>query len=284
VVLRVGVRCGPARAASDSVVEERRLGPVVGLGTWNTFGDDADLARAVVGAALESGCRTVDTSPMYGGAERSLAAALEGRREQAAVATKIWTPSVEDGDRQLARQLDWYGHVEIGQIHNLVAWREHLRWLEHARERGQVGRIGVTHYDRSALDELETALRTGRFTTVQVPYNPAERDCEACLLPLADELGVAVIAMRPLGGPRRRLLALEPSPEDLAPLEEFGVETWAQALLKWALSEHRIDLVVPATSKPERARSNAAAGSPPWLDEEARARVERLAGISLLRP
>jgi diketogulonate reductase-like aldo/keto reductase len=70
----------------------------------------------------------------------------------------------------------------------------------------------------------------------------------------------------------------------VAPLEEFGVGTWAQALLKWALSDRRIDLVIPATSRPERARSNAAAGSPPWLDEEARARVERLARISLPRP
>jgi aryl-alcohol dehydrogenase-like predicted oxidoreductase len=56
------------------------------------------------------------------------------------------------------------------------------------------------------------------------------------------------------------------------------------ALLKWALSDRRIDLVMPATARPERAQSNAAAGSPPWLDEEARAQVECLAGISLRRP
>ena len=265
-------------------MEERRLGPVVGLGTWNTFDGDADVARDVVGAALEAGCRTADSSPMYGGAERSLAAALEGRREQAAVATKIWARSLEEGEHQLARQLEWYGHVEIEQVHNLVAWRDHLPRLEGALERGRIGRIGVTHYDRGAFGELEQALRTGRFSTVQVPYNPAERDCEARILPLAEELAVAVIAMRPLGGRARRLLALEPPPQELAPLEEFGVDTWAQALLKWALSDPRIDLVIPATSNAERARSNAAAGSPPWLDEEARARVERLAGISFRRP
>jgi diketogulonate reductase-like aldo/keto reductase len=265
-------------------MEERRLGPVVGLGTWNTFDDDADVAGDVVAAALEAGCRTVDSSPMYGCAQRSLAAALDGRREQAAVATKIWARSVEEGQQQLARQLEWYGHVEIEQVHNLVAWRDHLPWLEDARERGQIGRVGVTHYDRGAFGELEQALRTARFSTVQVPYNPAERECEACILPLAEELDVAVIAMRPLGGPSRRLLAVQPSREELAPLEEYGVETWAEALLKWALSEPRIDLVVPATSKPDRARSNAAAGSPPWLDEEGRARVDRLAGISFRRP
>jgi aryl-alcohol dehydrogenase-like predicted oxidoreductase len=95
---------------------------------------------------------------------------------------------------------------------------------------------------------------------------------------------VAVIGMWPLGGPAGRLLALEAAREELAPLEQFGVETWAQALLKWALSNPRIDLVIPATSKRERAGSNAAAGSPPWFDEDARARVDRVAGISFRRP
>jgi diketogulonate reductase-like aldo/keto reductase len=259
-------------------LEERRLGPVVGLGTWNTFDGDHDLARELVGAALEAGCRVVDSSPMYGGAERSLGDALEGRRERATVATKIWTTSVEEGARQLARQLDWYGHVEVEQVHNLVAWRDHLPRLEAARERGEIGRIGVTHYDRGALGDLEEALRTRRFATVQVPYNPAERACEARLLPLAEDLGIAVIVMRPLGG-KSRLLTIEPPQEELAPLEPFGIETWAQALLKWALSDRRIDLVIPGTSKPERARSNAAAGSPPWLGEEERRLVERLAGF-----
>jgi diketogulonate reductase-like aldo/keto reductase len=255
-------------------MEERRLGPVVGLGTWNTFDDDANLARAVVGAAIEAGCRVFDSSPMYRGAERSLAAALEDKRDQTVVATKIWAPSPQEGERQLARQLEWFGHVEIEQIHNLVAWREHLPWLEEMRDEGRIGRIGVTHYDPRAFQELEEALRTRRFSTVQVPYNPGERDCEARILPLAKELGVAVIVMRPLGA--RRLLQAEPSGAELAPLKPFGVHTWAQALLKWALSDPRIDAVIPATSKPDRARSNAQGGSPPWLGEDERSLVEKL--------
>jgi diketogulonate reductase-like aldo/keto reductase len=257
-------------------MEERRLGPVVGLGTWNTFGSDASGATRVVEAALDAGCRLVDSSPMYGGAEASLSTALSGRRGQAVVATKIWSRSVDDGRRHFERQLEWFGRVEVEQVHNLVSWREHLPWLEAARDDGQIGRLGVTHYDAAEFGELEVALRTGRFETVQVPLNPLERGCEERILPLAAELGLEVIVMRPLG---EGALLLQPPPaEALEPLRELGVSTWPHALLKWALSDQRVDVVIPATRNPEHARANAVAGTPPWLGPEERRLVERLAG------
>jgi diketogulonate reductase-like aldo/keto reductase len=256
-------------------MEERRLGPVVGLGTWNTFGGDAALARSVVDAALAAGCRSFDSSPMYGAAEASLGEALRGRRAEAHVLTKIWSPSPAAARAQLDAQLGWYGRVELEQVHNLVAWEEHLPWLEDERAAGRIDLIGVTHYLPSAFGELERALRTRRFDAVQLPYSPLERECERTLLPLAQELGVAVVAMRPLaeGG----LLRTPPPADALEPLRPFGVDTWAQALLKWALSDERVDLVIPATSRPQRAAENAAAGSPPWFGREERAYVERLA-------
>jgi diketogulonate reductase-like aldo/keto reductase len=252
-------------------MEERRLGPVVGLGTWNTFDRDAELAREVVGAALASGGRVIDTSPMYGGAEASLGAALEGRRESATVATKIWARTVEAGREQFRRQLDWFGRVEIEQIHNLLTWEDHAAWLEEERAEGRVDRVGVTHYSAAALGELAAALRTRRFDTVQVPLNPRERECERELLPLAAGLGVAVIVMRPLA---QGVLVLRSPPPEV--LMELGVETWAQALLKWALSDERVDVVIP-TRHPGRVRENAAAGAPPWFDEKQRRLVERWA-------
>ncbi len=256
-------------------MEERRIGPVVGLGTWNTFGANEELAREVVGTALDAGARSLDTSPMYGSAERSLGAALEGRRSEASVLTKIWSGSPDEARRQLDAQLGWYGHVDLEQVHNLVAWEEHLPWLESERDAGRIRLLGVTHYQPSAVGELERALRTRRFDVVQLPYNPSERSCEERLLPLAAELGVAVIAMRPLGA--GELLHGQPSAQELTRLADFGVQTWAQALLKWALSDARIDLVIPATSRPEHVAENARAGAPPWFGSEERAYVERLA-------
>ncbi|HEX9378590.1 MAG TPA: aldo/keto reductase [Gaiellaceae bacterium] len=253
-------------------MEERRLGPVVGLGTWNTFGTDASLGHAVVDAVLDAGYRVFDSSPMYRGAEASLAAALAGRREAASIATKIWAGSVEEGRDQYRRQCEWFGRVEIEQIHNLVAWEQHVEWLQHEHAEGRIDRLGVTHYSPGAFRELAGALRSGRFDTVQVPLNPHERECEREILPLAAELGIAVIVMRPLG---EGALVRRSVPEDA--LAQLGVESWAQALLKWALSDERVDAVIPATRNPEHVRENAVAGNPPWLDAEQRRLVERLA-------
>jgi diketogulonate reductase-like aldo/keto reductase len=258
-------------------METRKLGPVVGLGTWNTFAGDRRVARAVIEAAFEAGTRLLDSSPMYGHAEESIGAVLGDRREQAVIATKIWTASAQQARGQLQSQLAWFGRVDLEQVHNLVAWREHLPWLEAEREFGRVVRLGVTHYSPGAFDELAEAIGTRRFDAVQLPLNPYERSAERVLLPLAAELGLAVIAMRPLG--EGALVRRSPRAEQLAPLRELGIRTWPQALLKWALSDDRVDVVIPATRDPGHARENAEAGSPPWLGPEERAYVERLAGL-----
>jgi diketogulonate reductase-like aldo/keto reductase len=262
-------------------MERRRLGkngpelPVVGLGSWLTFdvGDESQgLVDAVVRAAFDEGVRLVDSSPMYGRAQRVLGRALDQFRNEAFVATKIWTPSVDDGRAQFDAQLEFFGgRVELEQIHNLVSWEAHLDWLEKERDAGRIGQLGATHYSPSAFDELERVMRSGRIEAIQIPYNPHEREVEARILPLAQELGLGVIVMRPLGKG-----GLMPGP-DLHEFQSLGVETWAQALLKWSLSDPRVTAVIPATAKPEHARENARAGSPPWFGPEERKLVETLA-------
>lgn len=266
-------------------MEKRRLGtngpelPVVGLGTSKTLeiADDNGVAEDLIDTALDQGVVVFDTSPMYGRAEEILARGLGSRRGEAFVATKIWTPSPEEGRRWFAQVLEWYGgYIDLLQIHNLVAWREHLPMLEQAKEEGKIGMIGATHWQAAAFGELEEVMRTGRISQIQVPYNPGEREVEERILPLAEELGLGVILMRPLaaGG----LMGREPTAEDLEPLEEFGVTTWSQALIKWGLSDPRCHVSIPATSKPERIAENVAAGSGPWFGPEERELVCRLAG------
>lgn len=254
--------------------------PVVGMGTWQTFdvtGDEEEDDRlAVVDAALSVGTTLFDTSPMYGESARVLARALEGRRDRAIVADKVWTSSSQEASEQVQRTLNWFGgRVDIYQIHNLVAWRSHLPMLETLKERGAVHLIGATHYDHRAFDELMTVMRTGRIQMVQVPYNAVDRRVERDVLPLAQQLGLGVLVMRPLGA--GTLVERMPLPEELLPLRPFGIQTWAQALLKFVLSDPRVHAVIPATSRPARAEENGAAGSPPWFDAATREYVAELA-------
>jgi aryl-alcohol dehydrogenase-like predicted oxidoreductase len=267
-------------------MERRALGasglevPVVGVGTWGTFDPNrrpADPVTERVSEAIQAGANLFDSSPMYGAAERLLGETLEGRRDQALIATKVWASSPEEGRRQVERALGYFGgRVELYQIHNLLAWREQLPMLERLRDVGRTKVVGVTHYNLSAFHELASIMQTGRVGAVQIPYNPHEREVERRILPLAEERGIGVVVMRPFG--QGRLTRSPPRPEQLEPLRSFGITTWAQALLKWILSDPRCHVAIPATSRLGRTMENAAAGDPPWLGPEERVLIERLAG------
>ncbi|HLX40871.1 MAG TPA: aldo/keto reductase [Ktedonobacteraceae bacterium] len=267
-------------------MEHRVLGqtglkvPVIGMGTWRTFDIRGETAkknsRAIVDAALNEGANFFDSSPMYGESERVLGEALQGKRNAAMVATKVWASTRSEGQTQVNRALQYFGgFVDLYQIHNLVNWLEHLGMLEQLRDRRQVHAIGATHFSSSSFGELRHVMQTGRITAIQIPYNPIQREVEREILPLAAERGLGVVVMRPFaeGGLMRR----EPSEADLAPFQPFGVTTWSQVLLKWILSDTRCHVAIPATTSPNHLLTNARAGEPPWFGPEERELVVRLA-------
>ena len=101
-------------------------------------------------------------------------------------------------EQQIAASLSFYGgHIELLQIHNMVRWPERLRRIEELRDSGEVTLIGATHWKAASFHELEAAMVTGRLDAIQIPYNPREREVEDRLLPLAAELGLGVLIMRP---------------------------------------------------------------------------------------
>src|SRR3954454_24056467 len=106
--------------STGAAIEERPLGetsgltvPAVGMGTWQTLdvrGAEAERrAHEIVHEALDAGARFVDSSPMYGQAERVLGEALGARRAEAIVATKVWTSDHDEAEAQVRRALGWYG-------------------------------------------------------------------------------------------------------------------------------------------------------------------------------
>jgi aryl-alcohol dehydrogenase-like predicted oxidoreductase len=135
------------------------------------------------------------------------------------------------------------------------------------REEGHVDVLGATHYSPSSFGELARVMRSGLIEMIQVPYNPSEREIEREILPLARELGLGVLVMRPLGSGRLG---------SASDLDGLGVESWAEAVLVWALSEPGITAVIPATGDVEHARANVRAGAHPGFDDEQRRHVEEL--------
>ena len=257
-------------------MHRRRLGgtsvdvPAIGMGTWRTFDTDADR-RPLVELAIASGIDLFDSSPMYGRAETALARALEGIRERVLVATKIWTAGADEGKEQADHALRRFGHVDIYQVHNLLNVPAHLALLERLKGEGKVRAIGATHYQESAFRDMAALMRTGRLDMVQIPYNPLRRTAESELLPLAESLGLGVLVMSPL---QQGILDRRPS---LAQLGDLGVSTWAQAVLKWVVSDSRVSTVLTATQQADHVRENSRAGDPPFFTPDQRALVVRVA-------
>jgi diketogulonate reductase-like aldo/keto reductase len=240
------------------------------MGTWRTFDTGQDRSP-LVETAISAGITLFDSSPMYGRAEGVLAAALGGRRQQAQVATKVWTESAEEGRRQAENALRIYGHVDIYQVHNLVNWKAQLKLLEGLRDSGQVTVVGATHYQVSAFPELMEVMRTGRIGMIQIPYNPLTQQAAQAVLPLAEELGLGVLVLSPLQG---GIMQAKPEADEL---QSLGVKTWPQAVLKWVAGDPRVSCVLTATHLESHARENAEAGEAPWFDPEQRTLVERIA-------
>ena len=260
-------------------MDRRQLGrigitvPAVGMGTWRTFDTDDDR-RPLVEVAIKSGIDLFDSSPMYGRAETTLARALKGIRERVLVATKIWT-ALPNGRAQADRALKLFGTVDVYQVHNLVNVPAQLALLEGLKNEGTVRAVGATHYQESAFTEMAALMKTKRLDMIQIPYNPLRRTAERELLPLAESLGLGVFVMSPL---QHGILQRRPSS---AQLKGLGVETWAQAILKWIASDPRVSTVLTATHNTDHVRENARAGDPPFYTPGQRDLVVRIAAVSL---
>lgn len=253
----------------------------IGMGTYRSFDvrtdRDIEARQEIIANCLRTGISLIDSSPMYGNAERviGLTTGGEGARQALRLATKVWTRGRAEGRRQIRESFDLMrtDFVDLLQIHNLLDWRTHLDTLEDLKERGDIGAIGITHNSAGAYPEMIKIMETGRIDAIQVPYNVLERACDEDVLPLAEELGIAVLAMEPLEK-GRYVTGLRQAP-DLTPLADFGVETWAQALLAWVISDRRVTSAIPATSRPERILENAKAGDMGDLPEELREYIRR---------
>ncbi|HTT39887.1 MAG TPA: aldo/keto reductase [Burkholderiales bacterium] len=257
--------------------------PVIGLGTYRAFDvGETQAARAALKEVLTlfiaHGGGLIDSSPMYGRAEGvvgDLSAELE-IRDSLLLATKVWTSGRESGIRQMqdSFRLLRTPAMDLMQIHNLVDWRTHTATLRDWKHQGRVRYIGITHYHEGAYDELEKLMRTRAYDFVQLNYSIAEREAERSVLPLAQELGVAVIANRPFA--QASLFARVRGKTLPAWAAEFDCDSWGQFFLKYIVSHPALTCAIPATGKPEHLLDNMQAGYGRLPDAAARRRMAQL--------
>ena len=247
----------------------------MGLGTWLTFdlpiGDAEGLARrrAVLDRFFAGGGRLVDSSPMYGYAEAVLGELLARPEPRLFSATKVWTGIAGYGPTQMRRSLGLWRlpRVDLMQVHNLLAWREHLSTLRAWKDEGRIRHLGVTTSHGRAHDEVERILRGERIDFLQITYSPVDRSAEP-LLGLAAERGVAVIVNRPFdGGALLQRLARRPLP---ALARELGCDSWAALVLKWELAHPAVTCAIPATTNPLHVTQNLQALRGPLPDRRQR--------------
>jgi diketogulonate reductase-like aldo/keto reductase len=268
------------RLAAKSIPASGEALPVIGVGTWQTFDVGADsAARAALRDVLElftrAGARVVDSSPMYGSSESvagDLVAEL-GARKRLFIATKVWTSGRDAGIRQMEGSFGKLRveRMDLMQVHNLLDVATHTKTLQEWKQKGRVRYIGITHYSSSAYDTIERLLKSKQYDFLQINYSLEEPESEKRLLPLAAELGSAVIINRPFAeGALFRRVKGKALP---AWAQELGIASWAQYFLKWIVSHPAVTCAIPGTGKPEHMRDNLAAGYGRMPDAAARRRM-----------
>ena len=254
--------------------------PLVGLGSWITFnvGDDPvarDACAEVMRAFFGAGGRLIDSSPMYGSSQAVIGHGIGklGGPPGLFSADKVWTSSGARGPAQIEASRRHWGvpRFDLLQVHNLLAWEEHLRTLFAMKAAGQVRYVGITTSEGRRHREFERIMRGQPLDFVQLTYNILDREAEDRLLPLARDRGIGVIANRPFReGALLRRVERHPLP---AWAGEIGCASWAQLLLKFIVSHPAVTCAIPATTRTEHAREDMGAAHGPLPDGAMRRRM-----------
>jgi diketogulonate reductase-like aldo/keto reductase len=247
--------------------------PVIGLGTWQTFDVDNDMAypalKSVLSEMNSAGGRLIDSSPMYGNAEAVIGDISSGMlsRNDFFYATKVWTTGLQEGIRQMETSFSRMKRtaMDLVQIHNLTDWKTHLPQLRRMKEAGKIRYIGITHYTDESHEELEKILMAEQLDFVQFNYSMSSRNAEKRLLNAASDRGVATLINRPLAvGNLFGKVEGKPLPAWAA---ELDIESWAAYFLKYIIAHPAVTCVIPATGKLAHAIDNLKAGTGILPDE-----------------
>jgi diketogulonate reductase-like aldo/keto reductase len=226
-----------------------------------------------------SGGRLIDSSPMYGSSQEVIGHGLgklmkAGLQTPVFAADKIWISSAARGRDQIEMSRQHWNlrrRFDLLQVHNLLAWQEHLPMLLAMKAAGQVGYVGITTSEGRRHREFEQIMASQPLDFVQVTYNVLDREVEQRILPLARERRMGLIVNRPFReGALIRAMARHPLPPWAA---EIDCSNWAQLLLKFIVSHPAVTCAIPATSSVAHVRENMGAAYGRLPDESMRRRL-----------
>ena len=245
--------------------------PILGLGTWQSEGDDAERA---VHHALQAGYRHIDTATAYGNEEqvgRGLASSGVDRGE-VFLTTKL-PPDHAGREREtLEASLKNLGvdSVDLWLVHwppNKQATPSTWAKFVELRDEGLARAIGVSNYSIEQIDELIEA--TGEAPAInQIPWSPTDWDAD--LVAAHEQRGVVVEGYSPF----KRANLEDPTLVEIA--REHGVNA-AQVVLRWHI-EHGI-VVIPKSTTPERIDANLEAANFTLSADEV-ARIDALSTVA----
>ena len=253
--------------------------PVIGLGTYSVFDVDSTpdaiaKRREIVDRLTTSGGSVIDTSPMYNRSEKVIGDVIASRaaRDDLFLATKVWTDGRESGVAQMQRSFELMrtDTIDLMQVHNLRDTAVHMETIREWQDDHRIRYNGLTHYTAGAHAALEREMREFEPEFIQINYSLGEREAEQRVLPIAREMGIAVLINRPFQSGR---LFRAVAGKELPDFATGFAESWGQFFLKFIISHPSVSCAIPATSKPHHMIDNLRAGFGELPDEDMRNRM-----------
>jgi diketogulonate reductase-like aldo/keto reductase len=257
---------------------------VIGLGTWQVFDvessdEEIALRRRIVESLVDQGGSLIDTSPMYNRSEKIIGEVIEAgvNRTKLFLATKVWTDGQADGERQMTRssRLLQTDVIDLMQVHNRRDLDVQLPTIREWQAQERIRYNGVTDYRESVLDEMEAVMKRHKPEFIQINYSLGEHDADDRVLPIARDLGIAVLINRPFMSGRLFRAVADRELPDWA--RDFA-DSWGRFFLKFIVSHPAVTCAIPATSNPQHMADNLGAGFGAMPDAATRRRMLSFVG------
>lgn len=263
--------------------------PIVGLGSSATFrtvaqSEDYTALRGVFETLVDNGGTVFDTAPGYGASEEVAGKIVQDMdlKDRVFWATKVNVVRRGGDGRadpaaaraQIERSFQYIGKdpIDLIQVHNLGDIPTQMSILKEYKEEGRVRYIGVTSTSTRRYPDLARVMREEPVDFIGVDYAVDNRESANMILPLAEELGIAVLNYVPFG--RTRLWSRVRGIDVPEWAQEFGANSWGQFFIKYVAAHPAVTCVTGATSKPKNMLDNIGAAYGDLPDAATRLRMQ----------